>query len=217
MPYDETANQAAVGAILAGLTAMPDRSTFADRLAPVDGPDREAVQQATAVAYARAQELVGTASAQYWHDEGLRQIEAALDQADNGCELSVEDVAWLGVLLTVILVRDAAFLFFGRYSSETHLRLWTEMTRRVEPPYAPAPATLLAFAALREGDGPLARIAADRALSADSGYRFAQMICFAMDQGMTPAAISDLDFGHLAEDLAALVVSSPLTIRPILP
>jgi hypothetical protein len=95
--------------------------------------------------------------------------------------------------------------------------LWTQVIRTVPAAFAAAPATLLAFAALARGDGALAGVALERALSADPGYTMALLICQAIDVGMTPAQVFAIDWGDQVEAISAQARRSTAYARPVLP
>ncbi|MEW9532832.1 DUF4192 domain-containing protein [Microbispora sp. NPDC049125] len=214
-PYDVAGTETAAEAVLAGFAVARDRGAFAQRLASVTGPEREAVQEATRTARSRAQTLLDTGHD--WYQEGLERLTTALDRAQVGEQLTDDEVAWLGVLLTGIAVRDAALTMIGPYSHETHIRLWSEVVRQVEPGYVAAPAAVLAFVALLSGDGALSRVAVDRALTDDPSYRFANMIAFTLDHGIPPEQIAEVDWAGLADEIAANAKRYPLTAQPTLP
>ncbi|MEU6429717.1 DUF4192 domain-containing protein [Microbispora sp. NPDC046973] len=215
--YDAGTNPAAAAAVFAGYVAQPDRAAFADTLTPVDGQDREQVQAATREACAQARSLLAAGGDHDWYYEGLDRIAAAMDRTQAGQDLSADEVAWLGVRLTAIFVRDAAMTFIGRYDDDTHIRLWTQLTRRVEPDFAAPPATLLAFLALRTGDGPLARVALERALSVDPRYSLAGLIRTALDCGLPPEAAAGMDCAGMADEIADKAAQFPDGTRPVLP
>jgi hypothetical protein len=70
---------------------------------------------------------------------------------------------------------------------EAHLRLWSDVVRRVTGPWLPAPASLLAFAAWQDGDGTLANLALERALAADPGYSMALLLREILTAGVPPS------------------------------
>ncbi|MEV4105571.1 DUF4192 domain-containing protein [Nonomuraea sp. NPDC049649] len=214
-PLDISSGVPAATAVLAGFVALPDRETLVATLEPVDGPDRERVQAATQVACERTRTLIETGHD--WYREGIDQISAALDRVQAGGNLDADEVATLGVRLTAILVRDAAMTFLGDHDDETHLRLWTDVARRVPSEFAAAPAALLGFVALRTGDGALARIAAERALSVDPDYRLASLICAALHHGLPPEAIAGMSSMEMKEAIDASAERCPQGTRPILP
>ncbi|NRQ38791.1 DUF4192 domain-containing protein [Nonomuraea sp. NN258] len=217
-PYDVTTSQAAVTAVMAGLSTLPDRASFADQLAPVEGPDREAVRAATAAARERAENLlIDQASARYWYEEGRARVHDAFARSAADQPLSPEEVAWLGVLLTSVCVRDAAWTMIGTYTEQAHIKLWTEVMRRVEPAYLPAPASLLAFAAYHGGAGTLARIAVDRALAVNPRYSMAHLIDCSLSHGIPTEAIRGMRIGGQAGEIDAQVDREPRAALPVLP
>ncbi|WP_433347638.1 DUF4192 domain-containing protein [Microtetraspora malaysiensis] len=215
VPYEPTASAAAATAVFAGLVARPDRAALAHTLAPVEGPDRERVDAATRAACARVQSL--TDVGHDWYREGAELIAVALERAQAEQELDADDVAWLGVRLTAILVRDAAMIFIGRYGQETHVRLWGQVARRVPPEFAAAPLSLLAFTAFGAGDGSLARVAIERALSIDPGYRLAHLVSMSLDHGLPPSITSKVNCADMAGEIEAQAQRYPQGARPILP
>ena len=90
-------------------------------------------------------------------------------------------------MLVDLTARDYAWERTGE--EEWRLALWTDVLRRVEPAYVPAPASLLSFAAWRSGLGSLARVAVERALSQDPEYRMALMLDEILAFGVSPAMV----------------------------
>ncbi|GII52833.1 hypothetical protein Pth03_12220 [Planotetraspora thailandica] len=216
-PYDSAHNQAAAAAVFAGHVARADRAALAATIAPAGGQDREQVQVATRTVCTQVRSALATDGGHGWYQAGLTQVAAALDHIEAGRELPADMVAWLGVLLTSIIVRDGAMTFIGRYDDDTHLKLWTEVTRRVEPEFAAAPAALLAFVALRIGDGPLARLAVERSLSADPRYSLAGLVACALDHGLPPEMTCGVDCAEMADEIGAQAAKHPAATRPVLP
>ncbi|GAA2653580.1 DUF4192 domain-containing protein [Nonomuraea recticatena] len=211
MPYAITESAVAVGAVLAGLVARPDRETFVRTLAPISGTDREEITAATRQACAHARDLLGTANGSYWYQEGLDRVTEAFEAE----RLTADQVAWLGVLLTGLFVRDGAMTFIGRYDDDTHIRIWSDLARRVDPAFAAAPAALLAFVAYRSGNGTLAQIAVERSLGADSEYRLALLIRCAVEHGVSAAR--EMDCAGMADGIAAKVAEFPHLACPVIP
>ncbi|RBQ13958.1 hypothetical protein DP939_43015 [Spongiactinospora rosea] len=217
VPYDITASPAEAHAIMEGMVALPDRGAFDASLDWIDGPLREAMREATRTARDRAEMLLATKDGRFWWQEGTERISAALERTQDGDDLTPADLAWLGVLLTSRLIRDAAMTYLGKFPDRVHSRLWHLLTRMVEPEYAAAPATLLAYTAARRGELPLAHLATSRALSIDPDYRLATMIRYALTKGLTPPNFAAIDWGSRAEQMASEAeMNSPLS-RPILP
>jgi hypothetical protein len=95
--------------------------------------------------------------------------------------------AWLTVVLQDLRVRDDAWCRMDPGYLSEHLRLWTDLTRLARPGYVSAPAALLAFCAWQQGNGALANVALDRALSDNPRYTMAQLLRQAIDSGAPPS------------------------------
>jgi hypothetical protein len=98
-------------------------------------------------------------------------------------------IAQVAVALTRLAVRDASFAWTGGPLVDTAAALWAELVRRVPPPYAAAPATLLAVSAYRRGDGALADAYLRRALEDDPDYRMADLVLTSLENGFRPTDV----------------------------
>jgi hypothetical protein len=105
----------------------------------------------------------------------------------SGRRLTDDETAWLGLLLLHLPVRDYAWTRTRKQQWE--VALWSDVLRRVEPRYAPAPASLLAFVAWRSGLGALASIAVERALEQQADYSLAVMLREALLFGLPPSVL----------------------------
>ena len=72
------------------------------------------------------------------------------------------------------------------------IAMWTDLVRRAEPEFATVPATLLALCALQAGNGALATIAVDRALTTDPDDHFAHLLARSIDAGIDPDTVAAL-------------------------
>jgi hypothetical protein len=104
-----------------------------------------------------------------------------------GGRLSDDDVAWLGLLLLHVPIRDYAWT--RTRTDDWELALWSDLVRRVEPRYRSAPAGLLAFVAWRSGLGPLAGVAVQHALEYKHDYQLGVLVQAAMITGLPPSAL----------------------------
>ncbi|MGW4793930.1 DUF4192 domain-containing protein [Nonomuraea sp. NPDC004297] len=215
VPIDLTSSAPAAAAVVAGMRALPDRATLVATLDPPTEFDQDQARDITREVCSQ----VNKASKEGgdWFREGVNRIVAALDRVQSGEGLDAETVAWLGMYLTAKPVRDMAMTYIRQYGAETHVRLWTEVTRKVQPAFAAAPATLLAFAAMCRGDGPLASIALDRALSVSSRYTLALLLVEALMVGLSPSEVLGRDWGELADNVTTQVRECPSTAWPLLP
>ncbi|MEV6374840.1 DUF4192 domain-containing protein [Micromonospora musae] len=193
VPFDAHHSPTAVHAIVAGQTALPDRAALVASLAPTGGAG-------AAVASRKAQERALAAQMSGGRAALIRAGRKATDDAfaryAGNAVLTDDEVAWLAVLLADVAVRDQAGEAGG--TEPWRLAMWTDITRRADPAYAAAPATLLALTAWRLGQGTLAAVALDRALAADPHYRLARLIDTAMRHGVPPTALDGPTYGNSA-------------------
>ncbi len=216
-PFDLTTTCVGAAAVYAGRVALPDREAVAASIAPVDDAARTAMTEATTRADARLTALVDEARASA--DTGSSQLRStaghaagavvranarvakalraagneavddAVDRYRAGRRLTDDEVAWLSVLLVHLPVRDHAWEHTT--DDDWQVDLWSDVVRRVDPPLAVAPASLLAYAAWRAGHGALATIAVERALAVDPDYALARMVDEILDQGLPPSIMVD--------------------------
>jgi hypothetical protein len=188
-PLDPAASPVATAAVVAGHVALPSRSALERMFAPVTGPALAAIQAATERADRRVVELVESAGddpAGALRAAGAAAVDGALDRQRAGGRLDDDELAWLTVLLIYLPVRDhACYAVDG--DLDVHLGLWTDVLRRAEPDLSVAPATLLGFTAWRAGEGAVASIAVERALSTDPDYELARLLAEVLAGAIGPA------------------------------
>lgn len=194
--FDVAGHPAATALAGAGLTVLADRAELARTIAPAT-ECAEAMRQSAELAKSRASRLIGAAAAEQQlrdvyqpvADAGRRSVKLAVIRYRRGARLTDHDeIAWLGLALTDLRVRDDAWARMDPAYNSEHLRLWTDLIRHLPAEFVPAPAALLAFTAWQGGDGALASIAVDRALGADPRYSMALLIADALQAGLPPAA-----------------------------
>lgn len=185
-PYDIGSSPIAAQATLAGRVALTGRGELARSVAPVGGVARDAMRRATERATGRLVSWMSECGC----DDALLQARAAeegvpyaRDLLRCGGPLTDDEVAWLGVLLVHLRVRDDALV----HTDADQLDLWRDVLRRVEPSFAAAPACLTAYAAYLSGDGALANVALDRAIEVDPDYSLATLLRDIMLSGIPPA------------------------------
>jgi len=180
----------------AGLPVLPDRAALAATVGPLGGLSRRSMRDATRRAETHAISLLGQASRsgrvqdarRLVLREGLSAVADALTTYRQGGRFATDDqVAWLALALTSLRIRDDAWARMDVDFRDAHTRLWTDVTRRAEPTYLPAPACLLAFTAWQCGNGALANVALDRAVAADPGYSMALLLRDTIDAGAPPS------------------------------
>ncbi|WP_433335561.1 DUF4192 domain-containing protein [Spirillospora sp. CA-294931] len=184
-PYDVSGSLIPAQATLAGHVALNGRTELTDSVRPVPGHPLE-------VATRQAEERFLS-----WAREGLAPARIQSRMAEEGIPLlstllsaptppSDADLAWLGVLLTSLRVRDEAWVRIDEDDPTPSISFWRHALRHLEPPYTPAPACLLAFAAYVSGDGGLANVALDRADEADPTYSMSTLLRQIIAAGIPP-------------------------------
>jgi Domain of unknown function (DUF4192) len=194
-PFDPAASPIAVAATLAGQVVLPDREALVRKIAPVGGPTRESMRQATERATGRLIDLVSEArqgdllGGRMVRKAGESAVREAMRRHRAGGGLTDDEVAWLTVLLAHLPVRDFAWEHVG--VEDWHTELWSDVLRRAQPDLVPAPASLLAYAAWRCGHGALAHAALDRARRADPHYSMAVLMDDVLARGIPPSTLDD--------------------------
>jgi hypothetical protein len=195
VPFDSAGHPASAALAAAGLTVRADRAELARTLAPLAdaaGPMREAVGRARQ----RAEALIDLGAAAAGGDPflpiadaGRRSVKQAITRYRRGGALIDDDeIAWLGVTLADLRVRDDAWARMDPQFHDAHQRLWIDLVRRLPADFAAPPAALLAFTAWQAGDGALASVAIERALEADPEYSMALLLADALHAGLPPSA-----------------------------
>jgi Domain of unknown function (DUF4192) len=194
-PFDPGKHPVAAAMAAAGQPALPDRAALASTLQPPAG-STAVIRNATRAAEQRLCELGsqhlerrGEDPCQVTDRVGRKAIGSAIRHyRDGGAIASPDEIAWLAVLLADLRVRDDAWARMIPAHKTAHLRLWTDVVRGAATEYVPAPAALLAFTAWQSGNGALACVAVDRALTARPGYSMALLLEEALQAGLPPSA-----------------------------
>jgi hypothetical protein len=188
MPFNAAGHPASAVLADAGLPVLASRDALAAAIAPLTGPAANAMTEATRRAERVAARLTATAGPRALDRPGLAAVRTAVQAYRDGATISSPvRHAWLALVLTSLRIRDDAWARMDPAHRDAHRRLWTDVTRRAQPGYAAAPASLLAFTAWQAGDGTLANIALDRALADTPGYTMAQLIRGALAAGAPPS------------------------------
>ncbi|KXK62581.1 hypothetical protein AWW66_07865 [Micromonospora rosaria] len=192
-PYDPQASEVSAAAVFAGQVALPDRAALVARVAAVGDPDRAAMRRATdraeerLVALVAAEPEAGGRGGRSVRAAGRAAVRAAFRSQRRSVRLTDDEVAWLSLLLTHLPVRDHAWeRTDGR---EADIDLWTDVLRRAEPELSAAPASLLAFAAWRAGQGALAAVTLERALAEHPDYSLALLLDDLLRRGVPPSEL----------------------------
>nr|BFE51219.1 hypothetical protein GCM10017745_46460 [Saccharothrix mutabilis subsp. capreolus] len=187
---DPTTSVLAARAVAAGLVTLPSREALEAQLAP--DPDD---------VLARRAELLHNLQ----HDHETERTEpTAREQvewirrnyvhriADGDTSFSDTDIVRISHALTRPDVRDECLSLLSGPHPTAAETLWTILTRQCPPPACTEAAALLAISAYSRGDGALAGIAIDRALTADPHHDLALVLDEAFRSGMSPHHIRAL-------------------------
>ncbi|WP_141583031.1 DUF4192 domain-containing protein [Actinomadura sp. WMMA1423] len=183
-PYDISASTVAAEATYAGHVALADRAELVASVQPIDGPARAAMTRATERAETRY--LTRPSSPP---EDDLAFVLALLARARSGTRPTDDEVAWLGLLLADLRLRDETWLRLDEDALAADIAFWRDIVRRVDPALVPAPASLLAFAAYSAGDGGLANVALERALDTDPAYSMAVILREVINAGIPPSRL----------------------------
>lgn len=186
------ASQVPARAVLHGIVPAPSfHATTADVarvravLEPVRGTERAAMDVAAEEAAAQARRLLDQGMRGALIDRALTTVLAAVRAEREGRGVtSRKELAWLGVYLTEIRVRDEVWARITAEAAPVHQELWARVTRHLPGHRRAAPASLLAVAAWQRGDEPLAAAALEVALTADPGYSMAVLMSRALAWGL---------------------------------
>jgi hypothetical protein len=113
--------------------------------------------------------------------------EAIARYRQGGRAVTHAEAAGLLVSLRDKWVRDDALSRMEADCRQADLRLWLDLTRLARSGSVGAPASLLAYVAWQSGNGALANVALDRALTDDPDYRLAHLLRRIIDSGMDPS------------------------------
>jgi Domain of unknown function (DUF4192) len=178
-----------------GIPVLADRTALAARVAPVGGSAADLMRLATRRAEQHVAHLLTKvrksarlgAARQMIAAEGLAAVGAMITRYRGGAGFITDDeIARITVALRDLRIRDDAWARMDPAHTEAHQRLWTDVVRRAQPGYVPAPAALLAFVAWQSGHGALANVALDRALADDPRYSMALLLRQVITAGAPP-------------------------------
>ena len=181
---------AIAGATLSAIGAAPlgSRAELAATIAPLTGPDARRMRKATLRAEQTAIRLITRDGPDALRPRGLAAVQDAIGTYRGGGSLAPDARhAWLALVLLQLPVRDDAWVRMDPSHCDAHRRLWTDMTRRAQPGYIAAPASMLAFTAWQAGDGALANLAVGHALADDPGYPMALLLQATFSLGAPPS------------------------------
>ncbi|MFZ3473385.1 DUF4192 domain-containing protein [Streptomyces sp. 4.24] len=197
----------AAAATFAGLQVRGSLREIERRLTPLRGKDAEEMEGALdRAAVALVPKILDGATREEVGAETVLLARALMQRmtlappAEGGSRADDWDDALLGheEAASLILglqdreIRDIAAEWMEDEEAAPALRLWRALARRCVGAYgehAAAPLTLAGWVSWSTGDEPTARVALGLALRADDGYRFAQLLHHACNEGIDPEGL----------------------------
>ncbi|WP_068277289.1 DUF4192 domain-containing protein [Aldersonia kunmingensis] len=179
--------------VLEGRQIRASRTELADLLTGDRARRREVARALPEVRAAQAERFGGQRTGRSF--TARKKLEFVLFEVDNlasGEEPSARAFAALALALEHRIVRDAVMALAVGEKDLAAEALWLAMTRVLPHPERADAATLLGFSAYVRGDGPLAGIAFEAALTADPEHRLAWMLDSALQGGIRPEAMREL-------------------------
>lgn len=122
----------------------------------------------------------------------IEQVLAVARQLSDGVEPQDADLAELACAVVDPRVRDTLYALAVGVRSAQAEELWALLSRTLPAPWRLEALVLLAFSAYARGDGPLAGVALEAALSIDGSHRMAGMLDTALHSGLRPDRIREL-------------------------
>jgi hypothetical protein len=195
-PFTTGNHPSTAGIAATGAPVLASREELAATIAPIGGASADRMHVATRAAEEQSARLVARVARSGRRPSARRLVAAAgveavieaVDTYRRGRKIVAGNpLAWLSVVLKDLRVRDDAWARMDPGYKDAHLRLWTDLTRLARPGYVAPAASLLAFVAWQAGNGALANVALDRALSDTPGYTMARLLRQAIDSGAPPS------------------------------
>lgn len=177
----------AAEAVVDGVVVLPDRESLAAVLDPLPDDVRAELSAELAEAEHEAIAAVLAGGGQGRERASTRAIlDAARASGEPGwTSPSRTELARLAVALTATSIRDAVWMAIddGRVDGRP---LYQELARRCPSPYDAAPLFLFGWSSWRKGNGVLAGVAAERAVTSDPAYSAADLLLTALNRGLDP-------------------------------
>jgi hypothetical protein len=177
----------AAALVATGAAPLPSRAALAASVAGPSGPTADFIARVQAVV---AEELTARVAAgepvSAVRAETVALFRAAITASASGRRLSDIRAARLLAGLVDIEARDVVLSWAGENDTDGLLGLLLALAPRAVKPLNVPVLTVLAWVAYARGDGGLANIALEGALSTDPGYTMAQLVASGLQSGLHP-------------------------------
>lgn len=184
-------------AVLAGRTVHRRREDLVALIAPTD------TRRTSALAASLRRGSRGQADDAVADRRAVNRVMRAACRMAELRPLSNRELLGIARSLTVVRVRDTLCALAVGVLADDVERLWLALSRLLPAPWRAEALVLFGFSAYARGDGPLAGVALETALTVDPGHRLGQLLMSALRTGMRPNEIRTLaDTGfRLAHEL----------------
>lgn len=169
MDYTSLTSTVQAEAVLAGMTALPDRSALANQ---VRWPEGEAIAEAEA-SWASARGEWARANLATRTDAAEERLLRALLDPDSVDDRSACD---LGVLIGDVRVRDALWLSMRRDSAARHLQVWLRVVAQVPAQHSVPALAMAGMAAWLTGNGALQVVCLEKGEEIDRSYSMLRLL-----------------------------------------
>jgi hypothetical protein len=187
-PLPRGVSELEVASIATGQVVAGSREALVERIAPPGGRARGDMAVVGKTVDREASARVVAVGPHVVAEESWTAVVDGVGRCRDRAALPDRVVARLAWGLRDVRVRDRA-LQLALDDDPAVETLWTACTRRAPRAWVPAPATLLAVSAWLRGDGAMAGVALDRALSVDPGYPFARLLSQGLDACVPPSEL----------------------------
>ncbi len=184
-PYDLSAHPLCAEAVLAGLSAEPDRAALA---AWVAGPAAAEAGRLEAMGAGAVLDLLV-----FGRVVRQRLMQHLVERSlPDPTALSDGDCAELAALAVDLQVRDVAWALMSRDAAPAHLELWRRVVSRTADPLTPGPLGLQSIAAWLTGNGALLNCGIERLAVLQPEYGLLQVLQDLSWRALPPSAWDDL-------------------------
>lgn len=184
-------------AVLAGRTVHRRRGDLVTLIAPTD------TRRTCALAASLRQATQGQSGDAAADRRAVNRVMRAACRTAEFRPLSNRELLGIARSLTVVRVRDTLCALAVGVLADDVERLWLALSRLLPAPWRAEALVLFGFSAYVRGDGPLAGVALEAALTDQPGHRLGQLLTSALRSGMRPdeiRALADTGF-RLAHEL----------------
>lgn len=174
VPYEVASHRLAAEAVLAGMSALQDRTAIEGL---VHGPPSEVTDELQDLAFGLVDEVFAAplADRRAWTC-GIVDDYVRRRLADEPVTLDDDQLVRLACQVVDVVVRDEVWVMLDRETAWAHVELWQRVVARAAPPLEAAPLCLLGMAAWVAGQGTLQVCCLERVREVHPDYTMADLL-----------------------------------------